>query len=378
MKSFFITGMARSGTTFLDKLLGSHPQLGVLSQPFPFLFRNIKSAFFEEINYPSTDYILNDLFLERHYLRADFRMFLEAYEIDRPFLNQVFKEMEGWSGQLTKIDFLNIKLDQNRSQLSDVYKDVISQTNVSMRKVSNYIGAKEILAEEFIEYFSSKGIKCLVIIRDPRDVITSLNVGSGTKYGGNIRPTLFHLRNWRKSVAISNTFAQNPNFLAVKYEDLILNRSLILERITDFLEVKPFSVHHFDSGIRQSDGTIWEGNSSTTDKMKLDTNNYNKYRGYLDRETITYIENICFPEMKALGYGFESSDSLNLERLSQFKEQFKVDVDNLDINMSSNVIELEKEKQRLDLLKRDAFKKEIQECFYSIENYIKLKAAVSK
>jgi Sulfotransferase family len=47
--TLFVTGMQRSGTTLLEKLLHAHPELSVLSQPFPLLFVEVKRAFLESI-----------------------------------------------------------------------------------------------------------------------------------------------------------------------------------------------------------------------------------------------------------------------------------------------------------------------------------------
>ena len=58
------------------------------------------------------------------------------------------------------------------------------------------IGSKEIFCEEYIPYFLSNGVKVILLIRDPRDIITSLNFGKGADFTGEIRPTLFNIRNW--------------------------------------------------------------------------------------------------------------------------------------------------------------------------------------
>ena len=43
--ALFVTGMERSGTTLLDRLLASQRHLSMLSQPFPLLFVETKRAF---------------------------------------------------------------------------------------------------------------------------------------------------------------------------------------------------------------------------------------------------------------------------------------------------------------------------------------------
>ncbi len=71
MDYFLITGMSRSGTTLLEKLLDSHQELKVLSQPLPLFYRYLKQQFFLKIDYPETHYVLNDLFIEERYSIED-------------------------------------------------------------------------------------------------------------------------------------------------------------------------------------------------------------------------------------------------------------------------------------------------------------------
>ena len=44
-KHLFISGMARSGTTWLQQLLNNHHEMEVLDQPLPLLFIDAKKRF---------------------------------------------------------------------------------------------------------------------------------------------------------------------------------------------------------------------------------------------------------------------------------------------------------------------------------------------
>ena len=56
---FFITGMGRSGTTLLEKLLCNHKDLSVLSQPLPLVFIDLKKRFLETLGIKKY-FVLND------------------------------------------------------------------------------------------------------------------------------------------------------------------------------------------------------------------------------------------------------------------------------------------------------------------------------
>lgn len=366
---FLITGMARSGTTLLDKLIDAHPAAMAISQPIPMLYRIIKFEFFKQNGISTNKYVLNDLFEENRYSRGDLRSFLKKFKISQSTLNEALLSMKGWSGQSTDLNKDAILHDYFPQELVKFYKHLLGIYNLNNELQA--IGTKEILVEEFAEYYLENSIKVILVVRDPRDVITSLNIGKGTEYGGTHRPLLFHLRNWRKSIAVANTFKNHSNFLILKYEDLINRQEESFLGITNFLEVKPFPSDHFDNGIKGNDGKVWEGNSSTDKHSGINSSNTGKYQKYLDKETISYIEYICEPEMRLFGYELNSEVSEPVN----FKELFDIGDCGLNPNMSGDKEELLKEKRRRDLLaSSDPTPNLVLSYFYSNQNYQSLKS----
>ncbi|MFT4680706.1 MAG: hypothetical protein ACI9YU_000536 [Flavobacteriales bacterium] len=366
---FLITGMSRSGTTLVDKLLGAHKELSVLSQPLPFLYRHLKKQFFKQIEYPETYYVLNDLFDERRYEPGHFFDYLDRFQLTEKELTSMLENMDTWSGQLTKLDPSVSNEVTEGEGFDQLYSHLLSLINT--KSDAKCLGSKEILIEEYVGYFLSKGIKAIVVVRDPRDVITSQNIGRGTDYVGRHRPTLFHLRNWRKSVAICNTFQDNPNFLSFKYEDLLLDQNAVLRKVTEFLKVNPFPSEYFDNGIPTMNGN-WNGNSSTGETKGINSTNSGKYRKHLNSETVKYIELMCRPEMLSHNYELEYPELLDSFDPTTFQEQFQIDSDSfIDKNMSSNAKILEQESKRLEVLthKSSNSSSEVNRYFYSRANY---------
>lgn len=371
MEHFLITGMSRSGTTLLEKLLASHQELTVLSQPLPLLYRYFKEQFFSEINYPETHYVLNDLFYEERYSSKDFKSFLSSYEISRAEIDHLFKEMEKWEGQWFKVNEIKKKLSiQETFRLIDFYTFFLNQY-ANQKKV---LGTKEVLIEEFIPYLLENNVKVIQLFRDPRDVITSINFGDGPKYTGAPRPTLFHLRNWRKSVAISNTCEDSKGLFRLKYEDLISDPHDTLTNITDFLNVKPFEENHFQHGIKTSDGKRWSGNSSTVSFNGINKDNKNNYLKKLSSSVIAYIEYTCAPEMQLLGYDLTGSENLDNFTPKRFVEPFEIEVDDIPKNFSTLPFQLALENERRNLLKGQNISVEkMTSYFFSEANYEILK-----
>lgn len=363
---FLVTGMARSGTTLLDKLLASHEQTIAFSQPLPWLYRHLKTVFYQQESITAGRYVLNDLFNESSYSPEMFRDFLGQYSLSRQDLQHVFTSMEGWSGRQYK-DYDTEKLIDlgAGSTLIEFYSLFLNLVIEENNKTLLAVGTKEILIEEYIPYFSQSGVKSIVIIRDPRDVITSLNVGAGSQYGGGHRPTLFHLRNWRKSIAVANAF--QSDVLLVKYEDLLGDTYQTLTRITSFLGVDAFPNAYFDTGIRDINGEQWAGNSSTGTHKGINHDNIGKFEQYLTSEMIGYIEYFCRPEMNLLGYPFTLPPQLP----TCFQEQFEVGEYGLSPTMSTNPEELELEMHRLRLVEAGACEnqEQVSKLFYNQENF---------
>lgn len=364
---FLITGMARSGTTLLDRMLNSHPEITAISQPLPKLYRYVKAAFLKEIGYENDYYVLGDLFLENRYSRNELLEFLKTYKLNKAAIQEVLDSMKGWSGQTSTVkedDLLGLKRPLG---LEEIYRDFLSYNSNS----SLALGTKEIIVEEFVEYYLQQGIKVILIIRDPRDVLTSLNVGKGPEYGGVHRPTLFHLRNWRKSVSIANTFVNHPGFHLVKYEELIQQPLDELNAMSEFLGVDIFNETILSEKLSNSDGSVWQGNSSTEMLNGVNASNSKKYKKYLSEQTIEYTEYICRHEMQLHGYELENRNPLP----NSFREPFVIGECGLDKELSTRKDELLNELYRSNFLKEEKLdEKTALSYFYSLKNYQALKA----
>jgi hypothetical protein len=261
----------------------------------------LKKVFYDQINYPETYYVLNDLFNEKRNSIEDLTGFLNHHLTYKNEVLNVLEDMNGWDGQWENLGDQNELMNgYEKGSLNDLYEFLLNKIFKNTRVSS--VGSKEVMIEEFIPYYIQQGIKVILIVRDPRDAITSINVGNGPTYTGAHRPTLFHLRNWRKSIAICNSLSGCDLLHTIRYEDLITEQEKTLVGVTDFLEVDPFPKGHFSEGIRKDTGEIWEGNSSTNSFKGIDKSNKNKFINKLDPGVIKFIEYMCKPEMEVLGY----------------------------------------------------------------------------
>ncbi len=179
MKYLFITGIARSGTTLTEKILHNHPLVGVGSQPFPTFFFNAKSKFYAQ-KHLRRRYPLGHMFLEHKYILEELNTFLESCVLNGQEIDRIFHELSRYSGQKMPgfIEFCRGRIAPGTFFEFD--QQLLScLANYLGKKKLVYVGAKETWIEEYIPYFLGRGVKSILIIRDPRDIVTSLNFGWG-------------------------------------------------------------------------------------------------------------------------------------------------------------------------------------------------------
>ncbi len=305
-KQLFITGMLRTGTTLLDKLLNSHPDITIASQPYFNLFLYVKEKYNKNNNYNGMP--LPAYFCEPSYLRenlADYLNNLKLSQKDISVLQKIIpKGNYRWSLAIDANRLKNLRPGLFFSVLKTCTEII---ENVYGKPGSVYTGFKEVLCEEFIPYFLGKGYKCVIICRDPRSVISSLSSGRYEGYVGKRRPILMDIRNWRKSVAFAISLLDNPDFLMVRYEDLVRFPGKELQKITDFLGLNPFDKKILENPIKDQDGSVWRGNSSFSEKRCIDSSSVEKWKESLSQDEISLIEYCSMGEMAWLGYRFETS-----------------------------------------------------------------------
>lgn len=355
MKNLIITGMARSGTTLLDKLLHMHDDLCVHSQPFPLLFSGIKEKFLFE-NSIDHIYPLETYFKAPHDHLENFEVFLKDREISKEEIIELLVDMRDYSGQTYHVfsDQENFEYFTN-SRFIGVMKNM---TEVLMRYCMKnqpaYAGFKEIYIEEYLPFIlrNDPDAKAIIVTRDVRDVINSLNHGDFSTFSGLRRPILYDIRNWRKSIAfgihLENEF---PNFKCIRYEDLVTDPISVLNDISDFLGVVDFDPQWFNDGINDQFGNVWKSNSSFEGVKFISSKNVGRYKENLSKETVSYLESVCKPELSIMGYEQPPISSDPERFITDFREPHEIIRERFKGNYTENGAK--EEIHRLKLLKMD-------------------------
>lgn len=303
--ALFITGAQRSGTTLLEKVLGRQEGINILSQPFPLLFVEAKREFVRSIGCGNDRYPLGHLFREAIDDRDAFDRFLQRWRTSVEELRKIFAEMADYSGQYTKFpdDVLNDALSRMSEDID--FAAVVASLDRLLAPPSprsQWFGSKETICEEFVPHLLDRGFRCAIILRDPRDLIASLNHGRGHEFGGEIKPTLFNIRNWRKSVAFALAMESHPRFDWCRYEDLVRCPGDVLTRLASRLGLGDFDTACLNGEIVDETGGTWRGNSSHGDRSGISSASIGTHRGVMPPAAVQLIEAACLPEMQLLGY----------------------------------------------------------------------------
>ena len=345
-KLVFITGMQRAGTTLVEKLLSMHPDAHVLSQPFPLLFVELKRKFLTKIGYPDETYPLGNLFRESRYRPEDFASYLDEWHPDPGLLWELFSQMKGYSGQYTRFDDDLIRSAIDGAPGWRGFAETMA--GLCDRLIGSaeppVYGSKETLCEEYVPNLLDNGAHCVLVLRDPRDVLASLNFSKGATHAGRRKPTLFNIRNWRKSAAIAIHFESHPRLQWIRYEDLVLNPLDCLNRLAGFLDLSPLPQNTLEKGLRDQSGKQWEGNSTFGTKKGVNSESVGNYERVLPPGIISFCSAACYPELSCLGYnpGIQRAEVLDL--LEKFQDPQELERPELEEFLSKEQASLERER----------------------------------
>ena len=137
--NLLVTGSYRSGTTLIEKLLHSHDNICLGSQPFPILYFHIKQAFLDSIHVERR-YPLDHLFLESRYVPEDLNAFLDHHRLTSSALDQIFVELSDYQKGLWTPEILGFRrtiLGFNQSGCTAQLCQFSSQIPEQLEKMEN-------------------------------------------------------------------------------------------------------------------------------------------------------------------------------------------------------------------------------------------------
>jgi hypothetical protein len=278
-KIIFIVGVGRSGTTLLQNMLNSHPDI----------------AFIPEINY-TRRFLFNEKLLNIY--RQDKNEFL------------IYLKNDKWIKRLDDkiLEAINLEKIQESDFAYDLYKEILN-INCKINKKS-IAGDKDPRSVELVKKISGiiPDIYWINIVRDPRDVLLSKKA---TDWSKNSK-VLKHIFAGRVQLYLAETWRNKyPNsFYELYYEDLISNPEEELIKICRLLNLDYDSkmLDFTDSADKlvAEDELAWKkGVFSPVNK-----DNQSKWKEDLDVNSIAMVESLITPAFKLYSYK-KSKPSIN-------------------------------------------------------------------
>lgn len=301
-KRLFVSGMMRSGTTLVQKALNAHPDI--------------------KLDYQTSTERLIDL--KKRFLKTLGRDDYHALCHYNPSPGYSFQAFHNWQRAIDSSIGLFPEMDGDECRVT---------------------GVKEVLGEEFFPGLLDQGVYCLNVIRDPRDVITSMSFGRGDPFTGKPRPVLFDLRNWRKSVHFSVRLQASQRFKTIRFEELLSDPDRVLGELFDWLDVDRQPDPSIADRMREGQ---WAGNSSFGNKTPFDRSAIGGYQSLLPQSVTSFVEATCYPEMTWLGYSTSVTDASRRKAISGYQDPFAVDRPEFEANYSSTPANQDYELNRLE------------------------------
>jgi hypothetical protein len=372
----FITGFLRSGTTLVEKLMHSLPGGCIGPQPFPFLYHDLKRLFLRSYGEGDERYPLGHLFREDRYGPEDFQAFLTRHRVTPEAVATSFARMRGYSGW--QLPALAAHAEHvGEGSFAQVYRALCDGLpEILGRDPSALIGAKEVFCEEFVPYLIAEGVSTILVVRDIRDVLTSLKLGGGGTYGDSALPVLHIVRQWRKSVAFALEFAGRPGFELVRYEELVAHPYASLERLAERMHCESPAAGTIGE-IRDQEGREWEGNSSFGPVQGISRDAVGRFADRLPPTWAAAVESLCAPEMRAMGLAPTAGGDIDDRHLAETVERAANEMDLVGPAESlAEELAAERERARM-IVDGDAAEREQRRCFIFPGAYRRLAQAAA-
>lgn len=312
----FVTGLARSGTTLLGRMLGAHPEVEVASDPLLPVFASFRSAVLTAARKAGDDVVDPALPFQDYYftdprIRTLDRM--QAASLDLPLPPGEQERLAGVLPGRAKDEAADLLDHLGRIRGGTYAEYLASALNVvaDARATSKtrYVGVKEVWILELFPALlrAFPDARFLLVMRDPRANLHSM-LALNDRYPAEAGQALSYARHWRKHAAFCWRHLGDPElarrFLVLRYEDLVLDPERCARIICRLLDVSydPTMVE-LERRIDPAHGRTWNNNSSFGfSRSGVSSESVERWREGMPGPIRKLVELVCSPEMLLHGY----------------------------------------------------------------------------
>ncbi|MGK0388475.1 MAG: hypothetical protein ACI94Y_001205 [Maribacter sp.] len=285
----FIVGVPRSGTTLLTDLLNRTGQ--IIFPPETHYFGGVWRKHQDIENYPKEKV---------------------AELLDRTISQSAIKEFR-------------FSDEEKEAIISTVLSSKVSHSNILDAIVSQYAKRYNIpnwgektpthayYIKPLLEAFPKA--KIILITRDPRDVVLSLQ--KVPWYKGSL---LFYMKQWKEFLHVKKE-VPSKQFFKIRYEDLITAPQEKMKELCQFIDI-PYSADIFSD--KEVDIHSFNVESEPWKKKnlgKIDPNNKYKWMQNMDAKSVAYMSSRLEKELKEEGYTIKAKESRPNLTIKNLKEQ---------------------------------------------------------
>lgn len=302
----FLTGMFRSGTTMLARMLASHGAIAFASDPFSRIFKSLRNSLAEHADLeidpasPLDDYYFSPQGIQLLSLTKS----VPWSEIDTRFDGEEIAKAASIASMPYSPDLAPLLSSIRGANFRELFLDGLRLVHeVYGSGATRVVGFKDVWTTEFVPGFleTFPNARAVCLIRDPRAVYLSKR-NQKERY-----PLLFMARQWRKLAALawlwSRDQALSDRVLIVRYEDLVSNPEESAVRMAEFISIEnPSSMTDPESWM-DGGGEVWKQNTSFGEGASgFDVKAADRWRTQLPEVEARLIESLCAPEMSLFGY----------------------------------------------------------------------------
>jgi len=355
MRIIIVTGLYRSGTTFLQKILDAHHKITIINQGVFDFFKLLDNEYhyinslnkslavgvdlkFQEQKYKR---IFEDIYLSEEKIET---LLLEIEKhIDSDGLKNNFKTLP------TKSLIIALKAHLTPGKAKHVFEQIMLAIKDYREDGSTTIlGFKELNLEQFSEalfYSFGDKIRIVQIVRDPRAILSSRNYGSYLREGGakNKHPLLFILKMWKIQLLYRDYLIEGyNNFYSLFYENLVSDTEREVELLCNFIGVE-YDKNMIDANnFKNEEGGKWKPNTSFKTEDRISRRFLDQWKDKVPNDALGAFEFLCHRELENNNYTvcFDKKDQLKYfssysENLDNIINWLKIDSYNFDFQKNT-------------------------------------------
>lgn len=309
MKFIVLTGHRKSGTTLLHKLFDGHPDLNVYPVDISLLY-----AF-----YPCwTNKEITDVEIKNRI----------ALVVTKSTTAVAGKRISDQVDKFNPEEFMEVLWDMRSNHGLDSPSAIVKSIASAYCKYAQLDDKKPFIFKETsqvvnLQNFLDDGLdlKMLQIIRDPRDNYAAIKDGVANYYGkmgDNKLESLASVLNRAKldlEVSKLEVVTKNPNFYAIRFEDLVLETELVMKSV-----IKKLDIDWADRLLEPTVlGEAFSGNNHSGKKFSgVSAENLGRWRERITESEAALVEGWMADVMHYWGYHPEYEKNAQLRSIANF------------------------------------------------------------